>query len=243
MLFRSEGGNYAYDESEMRKYVLSTRSHNTIRVDGNDQNRGAYYKWEANQINQLADMSWRCGKDIDWVEGIYDECYGKEQTPSITHKRKVMLVKDIEGLEPFFIVVDRLSSNDEKVHQYEVLWHLNANKTIELPLGVMTLDEDGKNIMVKAADQPGLKLAIISGEEEPEFQGWLPVGKGLQGEYAPCPTLKYTIASEQSLRIVTILYPVKQEICTVQSIEASYEIEDKEIRLILKSGQIIGIQE
>jgi hypothetical protein len=38
-LLITEAGNYAYDTSEMRRYVLSTRGHNTIRVDGQDQNR------------------------------------------------------------------------------------------------------------------------------------------------------------------------------------------------------------
>ncbi len=42
-LLLTEGGNYAYDASEMRRYVLSTRAHNTIRVDGQDQNRRLGY--------------------------------------------------------------------------------------------------------------------------------------------------------------------------------------------------------
>ncbi|MBN1641006.1 MAG: alginate lyase family protein, partial [Anaerolineae bacterium] len=42
-LLLAEGGNYAYDSSEMRRYVLSTRAHNTIRVDGQDQNRRLNY--------------------------------------------------------------------------------------------------------------------------------------------------------------------------------------------------------
>ncbi|MCU0504071.1 MAG: heparinase II/III family protein, partial [Anaerolineae bacterium] len=42
-LLLTEGGNYAYDASEMRRYVLSTRAHNTIRVDGDDQNRRLAY--------------------------------------------------------------------------------------------------------------------------------------------------------------------------------------------------------
>lgn len=36
-LLLTEGGNYAYDDSAMRRYVLSTRSHNTVRVDGQEQ--------------------------------------------------------------------------------------------------------------------------------------------------------------------------------------------------------------
>ena len=40
-----EPGNYAYDGSEMRKYVLSTRAHNTILVDGLEQRTRRGWKW------------------------------------------------------------------------------------------------------------------------------------------------------------------------------------------------------
>src|SRR5690606_28147273 len=38
-LLLTECGNYAFDDSEMRRYAVSTRGHNTVRVDGMDQNR------------------------------------------------------------------------------------------------------------------------------------------------------------------------------------------------------------
>ncbi|MGD8238342.1 MAG: alginate lyase family protein, partial [Armatimonadota bacterium] len=42
----ADAGNYAYDTSQWRRYVLSTRAHSTVRVDGKDQNcrsdRGEY---------------------------------------------------------------------------------------------------------------------------------------------------------------------------------------------------------
>ena len=35
----TEGGYYSYDRSDWRRYVLSTRAHNTVMVDGLEQNR------------------------------------------------------------------------------------------------------------------------------------------------------------------------------------------------------------
>ena len=48
----TENGSYAYDDSEMRKYALSTRSHNTVRVNGMDQNRRVCYKWHEEDIQK-----------------------------------------------------------------------------------------------------------------------------------------------------------------------------------------------
>ena len=42
----TEAGGYAYDQSPMRYYVLSTPAHNTITVDGKDQHRGGEGKPE-----------------------------------------------------------------------------------------------------------------------------------------------------------------------------------------------------
>ena len=44
--------------SEMRRYVLSTRAHNTIRVDGQDQNRRLHFRRPDVDIRALADMDW-----------------------------------------------------------------------------------------------------------------------------------------------------------------------------------------
>ena len=52
----TEGGNYAYDDSEMRRYCLSSRAHNTVLVDHKGQNRRASYVWEDSDIEKLSGM-------------------------------------------------------------------------------------------------------------------------------------------------------------------------------------------
>jgi hypothetical protein len=75
-LILTEAGNYAYDDSEMREYVLSTRGHNTIRVNGMDQNRRTGYTFEENEINEKADIVYRFSSDYDYAEASYTEGYG-----------------------------------------------------------------------------------------------------------------------------------------------------------------------
>ena len=77
-LLLTEGGNYAYDASEMRRYVLSTRAHNTIRVDGEDQNRRLAYDRARFDVAIPSDGSLRITPEYDVAEGIYDEGYGPE---------------------------------------------------------------------------------------------------------------------------------------------------------------------
>ena len=68
----TEGGNYAYDDFEMRRYVLSTRAHNTIRIDGQDQNRRINYRREDFDVRQPSDGRLCISADVDVLEGVYD---------------------------------------------------------------------------------------------------------------------------------------------------------------------------
>lgn len=236
----TEGGNYAYDKSDMRKYVLSTRSHNTIRIDGMDQNRRVNYKWEQEHLNELANMTWSCSDNIDWVEGVYNEGYG-DNLVEVEHKRKLLFVKDIENLEPFFIVEDRITPNDNNTHNFEILWHLKAKDIRVEELNVTTLDEDGKNICIKPIISENLKLNVIKGQEKPEFQGWVTYNRGLQGEYEPCTTLKYEGKVEKEIRIVTLLYPLYDTECPINRIQASEDLGENSFEIILENGESITI--
>lgn len=122
----TEANRYAYDTSEMRRYVLSTRGHNTVRVDGQDQNRRKTYAWKKEDIARKSDLDYTLSPDCDRVSAIYDEGYGDGQDRDVTHSRRVLFLKQPgHGLRPFVIVVDRLTAKEQS-HQYEWLWHLDS---------------------------------------------------------------------------------------------------------------------
>lgn len=229
-LLLSEGGNYAYDSSEMRKYVLSTRSHNTVRADGHDQNRYANYHWEERNIERLSGMKYKIEDDFDFAEGSYTEGYAGLENDRIVHKRGVyFLKKPAEGLKPFLLVIDRMTS--ERAHTYETLWHLNGD---EPALSDGILNTEGLRLLysnaVSGAD-------VVYGQTDPELQGWV-AGSVRQGDYRPVYTLRCFSVGNQ-IREVTVLDPFIQ----FEKVSASESPDKTDVTLFLSDGRIITLNE
>lgn len=233
-LLLTEGGNYAYDGSEMRKYVLSTRAHNTVRVDGKDQNRRKYYSWAVEDIQKRADLSWKIGTDYEYAESYYDEGYGEDALCNLTHHRKIYFVKNPgNGLEPFFIVVDRMKTTDTlEKHKYEVLWHIDNDLKQCTPSGCYFEDI---NVCISGNHR---EVSVVCGEEKPQMQGFVATGFE-QGMYRPVNCVK-SLFEGGDIRIVTVLYPKVQNIPQIIEVEAGESLEDNEILIKTSNGtQII----
>jgi hypothetical protein len=237
-LLLAEGGNYAYDSSEMRRYVLSTRAHNTIRVDGQDQNRRLNYDRAAFDVAARAGAHWHSTDAYDAVEATYEEGYGPQAARAVSHTRKVIALKQApDGLGPFLLVVDRLVPAGEDAHDYQVLWHLNANAARVSGLVVHSTDEDVANLAIVPARAPGLGIALIVGQATPEWQGWIAIKHHQQGQYAPTPTASYTVRASGPLRLVTALYPTPAGAqCPLIGVGAPADVDETAIRLLLADG-------
>lgn len=240
----TEAGNYAYDTSEMRAYVLSTRSHNTVRVDGQDQNRRINYRRDKFDVTQPSQVAWLSTPAFDTAEAIYDEGYGPQADCSVTHRRKVIFLKETgEKFQPCFIVIDRLTSAAEETHRYQWLWHLNGDEAQCTGLAVSSVDTAQPNLTVLPAVQTGLDVKIIQGQESPEWQGWKSIKHHQQGEFAPTPTAIYEWETG-SARLVTLLYPTRpNQDFPIQSISASANLEDQAITLVFKDGSQLTLNE
>ena len=255
----TEGGNYAYDDSEMRKYVLSTRAHNTVLVDGNGQNRRKNYEWHEEDIQREAGMKWRVGQNSDYAEGFYQEGYGEEAEQSVTHNRCVYFIKKPpEGLKPFFLVVDRLEteksmgkdgadevraeeisagemSTGKDSHTYKVLWHIDS-PVISISEGCV----DTEDMAVMISSQGG-RMKVISGQESPVWQGFIATGTE-QGLYRPvnCVTAKVTAGD---CRIVTVLYPHVGKTNPICRVMAGENVRDTSLEITLADGRCISYNE
>lgn len=229
----TEGGNYAYDTSEMRRYVLSTRSHNTVRVDGFDQNRREGYSWQEEEIRKESGMRWRIEEDFDFGEGVYDEGYGPTQDRAISHRRSVYFFKrPPKGLSPFFAVVDRFTGEGE--HRFETLWHLGDEKA-SLQAGKIT----APNVtLLSSRAQDGVELVL--GAVSPEWQGWVSAGSGRQGAYSAIPTVRQSVTAR---RAVTIIFPCEEGSCPIERVEASGNEEDQRFTLRLLDGSELVFEE
>jgi len=272
-LLLTEGGNYAYDDSAMRRYVLSTRAHNTVRADGRDQNRRLHFRPEDVDIAAPAGARWRTSDRYDAVEAGYDEGYGPEADPgatserlrrgeirfidevpgpaadrAVTHRRRVIFLKrGVGDLGPCFLVIDRLIPADGAPHTYEALWHFDVEAAEAAGLaarGGGPGDRGGPGLTLLAAGPPGLRLAIVAGREEPEWQGWKAVKNNQQGEYAPAPTAVYTWTGAGPARLVTLLYPTRPgETCPVGALSAAAAIGATALSLSLAEGRALDLDE
>jgi hypothetical protein len=244
-LLLTEGGNYAYDDSAMRRYVLSTRAHNTIRVDGESQNRRISYDCEVFDVTPPSDGSLRITPEFDVAQGMYDEGYGSQAEIHVRHERKVIFLKQGAGpLGPFLLVVDRLMPDGAGEHRLQVMWHLNAAQVEIHDLTVRSADTNLPNLEILPAVEAGLQVQVVTGQEEPEFQGWKGVRDHQQGDYEPTPTVLYAGSFCGPTRLVTLLYPAPAgQICPVAAVSAATEFERTGIRLKLVGGKNILLDE
>lgn len=251
----TEGGNYAYDDSEMRRYVLSSRAHNTVLVDQKGQNRRASYTWEDSDIKKLSGMKWGIGDTYDWAEGCYDEMYGgmecwnwgkpgkneenaENEIPSpeagVRHTRSVYFVKKApEGLNPFFLVSDRLES--QNFHTYDFLWHVDSENPVITKAGV-----DLKNMAVCVSGS-GKTMEVICGREEPEWQGYAATGTE-QGRYREINCIVVRVKSD-NIRIITVLYPHSAGEITACRVCGGENIEDGNIEVAFSDGRTYSFLE
>ncbi|MDR2184482.1 MAG: heparinase II/III family protein [Treponema sp.] len=228
-----EGGSYAYDNSEIRGYVISTRAHNTARVDGQDQNRRKNYRWQDDDIQRQSGMKYRNEEAFDFAEGEYRGGYGPEADTSVTHRRGVLFLKEPPaGLGPFFVVIDRFFSAGDKTHHYDILWHFGETPP-ELGPGRVS----AQTITLLHSGKPDA-MAVIYGQEHPEWQGWLTGGFGRQGNYYPAHTLVHSLDGG-NLRVVTLLYPGKGGACPVTAVEAESRPEDRNILIRYEGRELI----
>lgn len=228
----TEGGNYAYDTSDMRLYVRSTKAHNTALVDNLNQHRGKNYKFP--DTRKISDLKGKFTESTCSLYSFYNEGYGENAENSARHERNIYFIKNEKGLKPFLLVSDRLYSQDEKEHLYSILWHLDAEK---LEVKKQNLRADTLNVMVP---DKNLNLNIIRGQLEPEVQGFFCSCEQLR--YRPVYCAEYKVKAK-NIRLVTLFYPDGNEICPIEKIEASTDVTCKEITLIKTNGEKICFNE
>jgi hypothetical protein len=197
----TEGGVYMYDASRWRRYVLSTRAHNTVRVDGLDQHsRGVRASYVLPHPFQPLPNPWVATPDWDFVQGVYEHGYGegKSQQAAVTHTRSILFVKPT-----YWIVTDVLQPADEKEHHYEAIYHFAGETAVAEAAGARTMDR-GPNLHIMATPAPGQAVEIVKGREEEPVQGWA------NGPWRPVPTALFTWKTSGVTRRTFVLYPTPE---------------------------------
>lgn len=164
-------GNFSYDRSRWRRYVLSTAAHNTVMVDGLNQHRKKKREtffwprpWTA-PVPPENGAIWTSNADYDLATGSYTDGYGPENEVAVVHERQIVFVKR----ENIFVITDTLTPKDGAEHVYEALFHLDAAEAaVDEP--AKTVRTDG--LVVVPELENGLTVEIVKGREEEPVQGW-----------------------------------------------------------------------
>ena len=207
----TDAGNYEYDTSEMRKYVISTRAHNTIMIDGKEQNTAKTWRWHPRMLNEKADYEFKAEAGRETARASFTAGYGKgaDYTDKVTHTRTVEFIKNDPAGKPYFRVTDELAASDGKEHSYEQMWHLEKCR-LEMGDTSFTADfGDGVRLEAGFTSDNG-RLTDMKGMKTPVFQGWKPVWAEGDNEHRPIhtPVLKGKFTGKA--KIVGIFKPVKE---------------------------------
>lgn len=195
----TEGGVYTYDASEWRRYVLSSRAHNVVLVDGLEQNRRRAPRATYVARQQLP-HTWESTAEFDHAAASYDEGWGPRAERIVKQTRHVWFFKKAGC----FVIADELAALDGKEHNYEALFHLDAPDAAVDGLRVATQGE-GPSLTIFAVGADGAR--IVKGQKTPTVQGWLPDGSKGYGGIRPIPTAIYNKRAGGKVTMVYVLYP------------------------------------
>lgn len=193
----TEGGTFSYDQSKWRRHVLGTWSHNTVLVDGQEQQRRGLK--ETYETTAPCGNLWVTTREFDAADGVYDDGYGPKRDIRVAHQRTVVFVKP-----DYWVVVDRLPGAG--THDYDILWHLDSADASHDPetLSAWGADPAVANLLVAPSANRALRLEIVKGREDPVL-GW-----GLVSRRRPRPCLDYQLKVEGPVTVAWALVPFRE---------------------------------
>lgn len=217
----TDSGNYEYDTSDMRAFVLSSRSHNTGLVDTFGQNRGATFSIpnEERIVKESipSDLSWSLGGDVyECAEGEYARGYG-DALIQVTHHRKVIFFKKgLPGTLPFFVLLDRFTPMDGQEHLYEVLFQLGTQPIVHQDSTVTADHGDGVTLSLIGS----APVNILTAQYKPRYMGWRKRhAPGTDHEHYPAPAVLFTQRGGET-RMATVIYPNREAGLPIAAVEA-----------------------
>jgi hypothetical protein len=206
-----EGGTYTYDASQWRRYILSSRAHNVVLVDGLEQNRRKEPP-ETYVVKTPLPHVWESNPEFDHAAAVYDEGYGPKAARLVRQTRHVFFLKP-----DLFIIVDELEPKDGGPHTYDALFHLDAPDAAVDGLRVTTQNA-GPNLAMLGFGADSVR--IVKGQTEPEVQGWVPDRSGGYGGMRKIPTAIYHKEGQGRLTMFYALHPAANAAaCPVTGIE------------------------
>lgn len=182
-----DAGLYTYDPGEYRNYFHGTRAHNTVVVDGKDQEEGSEDKGFGKKVT---------AGFFEEGDGYVYQSGEASLNDDVSHQRAITLFG-----KSAILIVDRLTA--KKNHDYEQIFHLFPGAIIEKDgLTVSAKTQDGKQALrIKQFIVDGVSLNQAIGKEESPMDGWCSF------EYTkavPCYSLAYKQGGKEVTYVTVI---------------------------------------
>jgi len=171
-----DSGKYGYQKSKMREYFLSTRSHNTLEINGCSDSRAAACAYGTGiSYVRLLSGSWLIGASSEKTIDGTPAGRQKYRHDRVVLFRPGKFVCVFDKLIPLRSSVWSLFRNKQDL--VTSWWHFAPEFKLLSPTGkdnlLLSNDEIGKKLLVKHLNNcKGNKLNVSSGVTRPRLQGW-----------------------------------------------------------------------
>ncbi len=196
--FLVDPGRHLYDRSAASyyNYLISTRAHSTILVDGCGQNsRACPETWIA---GKPLDVGWSVKEGEIRAAGSYDLGYGPKNEVNVIHHREIVFVG-----ERCWIVFDTLTGKGE--HAIESRFQFAPGKVMLENTRVRTDFPDSNLLLWPAGALETAGAVIEEGRENPRG-GWY---SDRYNHIEPAPALSLTQHGRLPMRAATLLFPYR----------------------------------
>jgi len=183
--------------AEWRNYFRSTRAHNTVVVDEQDQSVLVGTRL-VHRPAQVTLHDWISTMDFDLADASHTG-YERLAAP-ITHRRQVLFVKP-----QYWLIVDTLTGTGQ--HDFDLYFHCmpGAAVRVSAQTGVAQVSgTGGSRLFVALVASAKWQPQVITGAVSP-IQGWTAL---YSGEKQPAPVLRYRYSGPAPVKVCTVLYPV-----------------------------------
>jgi hypothetical protein len=162
--FLVDPGTYAFDaRGPWRGYFRGTSSHNTVRVDGEDQSEpGGSFMWLRKASASCT--VWRSTSERDVFQGSHDG-YARLPDP-VTHRRGISLDKGARRV----VIEDAVLTSG--THEIELFFHCSEACGVEAVPGGYRIRRDAKALMLRLPQTQDASARAHRGELAP-ICGWV----------------------------------------------------------------------
>jgi uncharacterized heparinase superfamily protein len=196
--FIIDPGAYIYTAApEWRNIFRSTAYHNTIQVDGQEQNEfDSFNLFLVERQAQVRINRWETSNGYDFLDAEHS---GYEKLPdSIVHRRQIFFNKQ----EGYWLIRDILTSIKQRQpqkHEFSANLHfapIDVAIDPANPLSLIVTFRNSANMIIFPFKSDGLELSVE--------QGWVSYSYGTKTE---APVARYRKSAELPVEFLTLFYP------------------------------------